>query len=307
MNSKGKWLAVLSIIILYINSHIYGQGCSDAGICSSGSLGSTEINDSSRASKVTISNTLAMGEQFVFVEIVQLGAKLVIFKKLFLDVKLPYQYVIGNLGRNAEMGDLSYSISGLIPLNEDKQLILMGGGTFPMTNTNASSDGKPLPTSYIAGSGTVELLLGASYFVNNWSFSLGYQHAFNRNNNEFLHSEWSGNDKAEKYFESNKLKRGDDVMLRLGKRYSVSDKTLFLSLLPIYRLQEDEIIIDNKNVKLEGSKGLTLNINFGMLYPLTDRIDLRFSYGSPVIWRKVRADGLTRPFVFNAILEYKFI
>ncbi len=127
----------------------------------------------------------------------------------------------------------------------------------------------------------------------------------NRNKNGFLHNAWPEESRATDYFESNRLKRGDDLILRISRSFPKGRRTIVVGVLPIYRLQKDEIIRNGQVEKLAGSDQLTLNLNFDYLYQLTNRLNFRFSYANPVIWRDTRADGLTRPVVITLALEMR--
>jgi len=52
-------------------------------------------------------------------------------------------------------------------------------------------------------------------------------------------------------------------MLRVQKGFTKNNRTIFVGLLPILRLQKDEIIRNGQVEELDGSNELTLNLNFG--------------------------------------------
>jgi hypothetical protein len=99
--------------------------------------------------------------------------------------------------------------------------------------------------------------------------------------------------------------KGDDLIFRVGGRFTFDRSNLYVGILPIFRLQEDEIIKEDQIVALEGSGGLTLNLNLRWVRPITDRTDFMLIYGNPVVWRQVRADGLTRVVVVTAAFTWK--
>ena len=61
-----------------------------------------------------------------------------------------------------------------------------------------------------------------------------------------------------------------------------------------------------QRVKIDGSEGLTLNLTLDAGYRLNDRWTAELAYGSPLIVREERPDGLTRSMVLNAGLRYAF-
>lgn len=133
---------------------------------------------------------------------------------------------------------------------------------------------------------------------------MGYQHVFNANKNGFLHETWQNNAIADEYYESNLFKRGDDLMFRVERVFKKEKSTFSVSLLPIYRFQKDQIWKDNQYLKLDGSNQLTINLNLVLTRKISEKLSSRFSFSNPVLWRKTRADGLTRFFVFYARFKY---
>ena len=87
-------------------------------------------------------------------------------------------------------------------------------------------------------------------------------------------------------------------------------------VLAIYHVGKDEILeqavdpIGNlripDHVTVSGSQGLTLNMTLDAQYKLNDHWSLLLAYGSPVITREVRPDGLTRSLVINLALLHHF-
>ncbi len=103
------------------------------------------------------------------------------------------------------------------------------------------------------------------------------------------------------------LKRGDDALLRIERSIGWKKLDFSVGLLSIYRLQKDKIIdAGGLSNSLNGSDGLTLNLTAGMNYKLSNRASLNLLYGSPLIVRDVRADGLTRSFVVSISCQYNF-
>lgn len=79
------------------------------------------------------------------------------------------------------------------------------------------------------------------------------------------------------------------------------------AVLAIYHLNNDSYFNDaNKEVVIDGSKGLTLNGNLFLNYHITDRKLLEVSFGFPFVTRTARPDGLTREFVIGLEYSYSF-
>jgi hypothetical protein len=59
-------------------------------------------------------------------------------------------------------------------------------------------------------------------------------------------------------------------------------------------------------VEVDGSEGLTLNATVDARYRINERWAIELAYGSPLIVREERPDGLTRSMVLNVGLRYAF-
>ena len=116
---------------------------------------------------------------------------------------------------------------------------------------------------------------------------------------------WPDDPEAQEYFESSGLKRGDDLAIRVEKRFEKQRFNLFVGMLGLYRIEKDEIIKEDSEIKLSRSSAPTININGTLLYHLSPKINLKATYGNPIVWRKSRADGLERVFSFTTSIELK--
>ena len=294
---------ILFVALLRVNT-LFGQGCSDAGVCTLGSMDSGE-EDSIRHT-FSLGQTLEMGERFTLISKTIAEVRIAIFDRGFVQARIPYFFAAGDLGNNAGLGDLIISINVLFMNNKDIEMIFVAGGKVASDNANDLNElGQSFPMPYQSSAGTHDLMVGLTINRGLWHFAVGYQHALNGNENGFLHNVWQGDPKAFDYFESNQLKRGDDLMVRIERKFLKDNKMFTLGLLPIWRFQKDEIIdAQNQSMLLDGSNQLTININAGYTYNINENLRLRFTYGNPVLWRKTRADGLTRFFVFYAGMVY---
>ena len=59
-------------------------------------------------------------------------------------------------------------------------------------------------------------------------------------------------------------------------------------------------------VDIAGSEGLTLNFTADVRYRMNDAWSIEVSYGSPLVVRQVRPDGLTRSMVLAVGLRFLF-
>lgn len=308
MNFSGSIVAVIiGLFSVMVPKQTWGQGCSDAGMCSIGSLNNSHADDHIYSS-LSLNNVIGLGEakgSLIYLHSIVLGAQIRVSKGSFFNLSLPLQSAIGDLGSTFALGDIAASFNINVLSDSQHKLILTLGGIIPTSGADLKENGRPLPMIYQSSLGTKDIIVGGSYFFKSWHVAIGFQHPFNKNDNGFLHSNWPENGNANNYFESNRFSRGDDLMVRIQKGFTKNKRTIFIGILPILRLQKDEIIKDDQTLKLSGSDQLTLNLNFGYLYRLNEKFHLRFTYANPVIWRKTRADGLTRPVVISGSIEYR--
>ena len=61
-----------------------------------------------------------------------------------------------------------------------------------------------------------------------------------------------------------------------------------------------------QRVTIEGSSGLTLNLTVDARYKLSDAWAIEAAFGSPLVVREVRPDGLTRSMVLNVGVRFGF-
>jgi len=230
----------------------------------------------------------------------------VVDRKLYAQIKVPYSNISGNLGNTNGIGDLTLSMS-YIAINKKKtSLSFVGGVKIPTNNSNFSKNGKPLPMVYQTSLGSNDILLGANYRFKKWDFTLAYQHAFNANENEYLHSALNEG-VYNTYFESNKFKRADDGVFRINRSYLFKKVTLTTGMLFIYHLKNDTYVNSLGNrVSFKDSEGLTLNLNFAAITPIYKKVDFTFIAAAPIVRRKARPDGLTREYVIAAGVKYNF-
>ncbi|MCB0782962.1 MAG: hypothetical protein KDC02_01800, partial [Flavobacteriales bacterium] len=87
----------------------------------------------------------------------------------------------------------------------------------------------------------------------------------------------------------------------------IGDLAIQPGLLAIYHLDQDTRLDSaGSRMSVEGSDGLTLNLTIDARYRLNDAWTLELAYGSPMVVRDERPDGLTRSMVLNLALAYRF-
>ncbi len=310
-------------LALGFGAHAAAQGCSDAGVCTAGPIG--ELATSSDSLAVTneyrhsarMTFSYAIGERGVTILQLVPQVDLQATDRLGFQVKMPWISASGDLGENSGMGDPVFTSSFAIIKNNKSRMDAILGAKFPVNKANALEDGRPLPMPYQTSLGTTDVLLGLSYRWHRWQFAVAYQHVLAQNNqNEFTHGRWIDDMRARGYFESDHLQRANDAVARLQYKIPLGRLSLQPGLLAIQHLGKDvrlEAPVDPAGmpripepVEVDGSEGLTLNLTFDAQHKLSDQWVLVLAYGSPVIVRDIRPDGLTRSLVLNIGLIHRF-
>ncbi|HMQ76879.1 MAG TPA: hypothetical protein PKE21_06665 [Flavobacteriales bacterium] len=335
-----KRALLLAPVLLVTLHHATAQGCSDAGVCTAGPLGEAPLllRDSASVTAeprhlLRFTFSYAVGEQgtTVIQEVAELSLGLT--RRLGLQLRLPYQQASGELGQVNGVGDpvatLSYAVWRRDPHRLDggrprwaaaRRLDVLLGVKAPSNKADATTaDGKPLPMPYQTSLSTLDLLAGLSYRHDRWSLALAYQHVLkNTNENGFTHERWMDDMRALGYFESPFLERANDAVARLQYAVPIGRVTVQPGLLAIVHLGQDRRLASPTDSsyaydlsaavseQVDGSEGLTLNVTVDARWRISDRWALELSYGSPLVTRTVRPDGLTRSLVANLGLAYRF-
>lgn len=253
------------------------------------------------------STSYGVGDQSTTIITNQLEANVsIVNKKLYAQVKLPYVIASGKLATISALSDITLSMS-YTAINKNKtNLTFVGGIKLPTNNADISKNNKPLPMVYQSSLGSTDALFGMKYRYQKWDLTLGYQHSFNANKNNYLHDSISvDNAVYNSYFESKNLKRSDDGIVRINRNFLFKKVSASAGLLFIYHLANDSYtdVLGNR-VTSKGSQGLTLNLNFSSIVPVSKKMDLIFIFANPIKTRDARPDGLTREFIVMAGLKY---
>ncbi len=299
-----KTFLPIIFVLVFSASTLWGQGCSDAGACSVGSLNYSGDSLTSKSKKVYLSfgQSLGVGEKFILISQSTVGVQYNLFKTTTLELSVPFIFTYGSIGSSAGIGDLLLSVNQELLRRNGHRFNLVLAGRLKTNNADFTYRGNPLPMAYQTSLGTNDAIAGVLYTIPNWDFYAAYQHSFGRNNNGYLVTDTTLPDR-EKYYESAQLKRGDDLYLRVRRELALKNgSTLVLTVLGIYRLQQDEIIKNDRPVRLDGSSGLTLNLGVTWAKTLRDGRSMELQLAFPIIEKAYRADGLTR----NALISIRF-
>ncbi|MEK9138787.1 MAG: hypothetical protein AAB393_16820, partial [Bacteroidota bacterium] len=187
--------------------------CSDAGDCTIGAKHQTL--------------THSIGVSYVFgkssktddltIHTMNLEGGFRLFEGSRLSVDLPWSRVSGPLGSTNGLGDVTVLWDQIIWNDLESRLSAQVGGKLATGNADAGN----LPQAYQTGLGTNDFLLGMTYDFKPWTAAIGYQLSRGRSNNTI-----------------SRLKRGDDLLLRLGYGTSFNSVSASAELLAIKRLQE---------------------------------------------------------------------
>ena len=303
-----KIILFISVLFFFPVHQVNSQGCSDAGFCTMGNLKPQSEADTSFNHSASVSFSYGIGEQKTTIYQIISEIEFSFLKNNSIQIKAPYVFVNGNLGSNTGAGDISLSITQTIKYSDTTQLSFTGGIKLPTGSEDTGKDfGFPLPMPYQSTLGTTDLILGASFKHNSWNIAVGLQAILSdENKNQFLRSRFAVPE-AQKYFESNQLRRGNDALLRIEKSFSLKKLTLSAGLLNIIHLNAASIVDSAGNrVTVNGSDGLTVNVTGNAQYEISNRTLINFSFGFPTIVRDARPDGLTRKLVLIAGLRFGF-
>lgn len=322
-------IALICLLIISAHFQAHAQGCSDAGACSAGPIGQLQLWQDSTADVVDYRHmarfgySYAIGEQGTTIMQANADISIGIGPKLSMQAKVPFQWASGNLGESGGFGDIITTVSYAFLKEHERNFTGVIGLRLPTGTTNAFvTDAtpfeplvRPLPMVYQTGLGTTDLLMGINARHGRWVAALAYQHVMhNANNNRFTHSVWFQDPDAVKYFESNFLERKDDLVGRVQYAYGCGRLSLQPGLLAIYHVAEDtqqndyltDMNMSPERSAIKGSQGLTLNITADLRYTLCEQWAVEALFGSPMITREVRPDGLTRSLVTGFGLRYRF-
>ncbi|MBS1488353.1 MAG: hypothetical protein JST43_12265 [Bacteroidetes bacterium] len=312
---------VLLIISLLQFHCLFSQGCSDAGFCTMGAMKPDQpFNKNYKAKLYSIEFSQYYGithfNNHIWVSTME--ANISLGEKYTAQVKIPYQLSSGHLGTYQSMSDISFSITRNIIRQDNFDLNITVGTKIPSNNGDLQQfQGRSLPMYYQTSLGTHDLIVGASIITKKWLLAVGYQQALDRNQNGFWWGEWRKEDAADtsyilRYAQSNNLQRGKDVMIRIERNFRFSQFNASIGLLPIYRLNADDIQVPSLTSNLLtpkvsiGSDGLALSAIYTLGYHFNTNSSIKLLVGNRIVQRPKNPDGLSREFVTSFTYQYRF-
>lgn len=280
----------------------YGQGCSDAGICTIGS--GFQTTEEKLKNTVEIATTFGAGESDLTYLSPTLSYTRQFNEKFALSTKVTFSSANGGLGTRAAFGDAYLIGNYSFAEKNKKQWSALLGWKFPFTASNLKINGYSLPLDYQSSLGTFDLFLGTNFKYSQWDFNVAVQiPVFNNNKNSYFKEYATTND----FPTTNLFERQPDALFRTT--YTLNTKNQKFSFKPnvlfIYHLGEDSFEnIFGKRETIVGSEGLTINGNLISAYNISNRKSVELSVATPFVVRDIRPDGLTRSFVLS--VQYKF-
>ncbi|MBU2916171.1 hypothetical protein [Reichenbachiella agariperforans] len=321
-----SYLVLLLLVVTW--SDMLGQGCSDAGFCTMGAMKpdqyySEKVDVKLRSVEINAYRGTTTLSPVVYVLTADMTFS--ITNKLFVQAKVPYQTVTGNLGDTGGLGDISLSLTRNLLETKKGVLSATVGTKIPSNHSDIEkqnneflSEGQDLPMYYQTSLGSYDFIAGGAWINEKWLFATGIQIALTQNQNDFRWGQWLGYPNGQPHAEpdpyifeyplANNLKRGTDVMLRVERNFRFTNFNFNVGLLPIYRITKDEVYdfdIDQR-VKLDGTTGLALTALLGAGYSFNVNSGVKFLYGKKITDRKVNPDGLTRNYVTSLSYVYRF-
>ncbi|AFN74629.1 hypothetical protein MROS_1392 [Melioribacter roseus P3M-2] len=293
---------LIASLFLFVSTYSYGQGCSDAGVCTINGLkphGQESANSINNQFKIGGFFGVADNSVNVYGNYLEYNGR--VTGKYGVDIKITS---IAQSGNDISKRGLSDVFLNLNYFAADR-FVITAGAKIPLSDANRKLDGLSLPMDYQPTLGTLDLIMGAAYAINNFQIVAAIQQPLSQNGNEFISGDYPANSPLRNFQTTNKFKRSGDVLLRVSYPIRLyRDLTITPSILPIYHLANDkytdEYEIENEII---GSRGLTLNGNIYLDYKLNEENSVQLNVGAPFIVRDSRPDGLTRSFI--ATLEYK--
>ncbi len=309
-------ICLLSIVMPFV---AISQGCSDAGFCTMGAMKpdqpfNKKVEFKLRSMEFSFYRGTTTTSPIVYVATADLNFS--ITPKTFFQIKLPYQAVKGNFGKTSGMGDISLSLTQSLKTTDKYDINFTVGAKIPSNKANLSDPTRnniDFPMYYQTSLGTYDFITGISLKTRDWLFATGLQHPFNKNENTFVWEEWKEPvypdfNYVKTYNQSNRLKRGTDIMFRAERNFRFSRFNVSLGALPIIRIGKDSILdpVTGLRKKLDGTTGMAFSIIGTFGYSFNVRSGVRLLMGVKLKDRDVNPDGLTRDMVSTVSYYYRF-
>lgn len=279
--------ASLLILLTLMAASVYGQ-CSDAGVCSVGAAHSMD-----RRTEYGLAYGYGSSDKGSFTyHDLGLRATIPFGDDLDLGVGLPVRSTSGPAGSASGFGDLILTIGR--PLVSGDAVTIRGDiGVRIATGSVNTSD---LPQAYQPGLGTNDLIFGLNISGSWWNAGAGYQWSPGRSSNSV-----------------DRLRRGDDMLVRVGVRPDGLPGRLSAEVLGIQRLNSSVV---HRAIATSGpspeyvdtvvpdTDRLQINILLRAEVVVSESLSLHPQFAMALLERPVNVDGLTRSARFQVEIVY---
>lgn len=275
-------LLVFIVIIVFLSNYFnntFAQ-CSDAGVCSVG--GHSMAQEGKNPLNISVSYNFSSSgkDDDVKYHSFKVSAIYNVLEFTSIQFSLPYNIQSGPLGDVSGIGDLILSVNQNLFRNDNSSLDASVGAKLATGDDNKDN----LPMAYQSGLGSNDVIFALNYSYDRLGFGIGYQLAGARNDN------------------INKLKRGDDLLLRASYNFLIDKFTITPQLLFIKRLGKSNVVnllavgpIDSY-MDIPESDQTQVNLLTQVQYQINNNYSLFADFAIPFIKREVNVDGLTRSF-----------
>jgi hypothetical protein len=301
---------LLSVFLFLFAVAARAQYSGDVGVSMAGEESNTW--NKRRLHSVSLSCPYGLSDNNVHVLQPRLDLKLNILNTQCL-IRLPFGVSIGPLASMNAFGDIQLMIRRKI-FTIKRVSFFLGAGTRIRTGTaNMTTQYRPLPMVYQPTQGLYDLILSSQVNWKSWMFVLAYQHSFGQNNNQFLYTYWPYTNEALNYPQSNALRRGNDLSLRVKKSFRYKQIGFHVGTLLIWRISKDRFTDISpdfppviQEIAYPGSNGLSANITAGFRWHINRIVSIGLDAGAPVWHKKNSPDGLFRYFTVIPTIDVSF-
>jgi len=301
---KTAMVLITSALLLITSKSATGQGCSDAGVCTISHVKPAAESDTLANTRQQIKSGISYGIAQYNVSVLTLFAEYSRFwgNKTSAAIKISNGIRSGELATTTGLSDAIFTINQHI----SKKIVLTAGMKFPFNYAESKNGGLDLPMAYQTSLGTYDLIFAGSYKFAPFTLVVAWQQPVKQNSNTFLATDYEVTAPEQRYQSTNNFQRRGDLVMKISNSHKFNNRRLVLlySILPILHLGNDSFTAnDGQRQMIQGSSGLTLNLNAMLRYNFSESGFLEISTGAPVISRKSRPDGLSQ---FAIGIEYVY-
>lgn len=267
-------VATAVLVTILISTGARAQ-CSDAGVCG---FGGGHDAPSHQLSFDVAAGKSGKADDIQYL-VVRATGEFQILERSRISVTVPYARQSGPAGKTSGIGDIIVAWNQRLTGGDGPVLEAQLGARFPTGKVDDSA----LPQRYQNGLGTADLLVGLNLTSGPWSAGAGVQVPFGRSENPV-----------------DRLKRGQDVMIRAGYAQAVGPILLTAEVIGVKRIGlssvRDTTTAAERFVDVAGSDQGQINVVLAPSIALSAVVYLQGAAALPLLKREINIDGLTRAF-----------